>query len=88
MEAQAFSKYLPFPLYRGRLMAFDVGGLMGLEVQKLGVLGWRMEGALGKVKAWCAASEKPRVAVHQHGYNSWDVSYYLSEMLRLASVAH
>lgn len=26
MGAQSFSKYLPFPLYCGRLMAFDVGG--------------------------------------------------------------
>ncbi|KAK5931133.1 hypothetical protein CgunFtcFv8_027306 [Champsocephalus gunnari] len=34
MGAQSFSKYLPFPLYCGRLMAFDVGGL---EVQGVGM---------------------------------------------------
>lgn len=81
MEAQAFSKYLPFPLYCGRLMAFEVGGLMGLAGQKLGVLGWRMEGAQGKVKTRSAASEKP---ADLYGYNSWDMSYCSSE--RLASV--
>ncbi|TNN60707.1 hypothetical protein EYF80_029051 [Liparis tanakae] len=31
MGAQSFSKYLPFPLYCGRLMAFDVGGDGGWE---------------------------------------------------------
>lgn len=49
MGAQSFSKYLPFPLYCGRLMAFDVGGggWVGLEVHRLWVQGWRTGGAYG-----------------------------------------
>ena len=49
MGAQSFSKYLPFPLYCGRLMAFDVGagGLWRMEVQRLRVLGWRTGGVYG-----------------------------------------
>ena len=42
MGAQSFSKYLPFPLYCGRLMAFDVGG--GWRCR---VLGWRTGGVYG-----------------------------------------
>lgn len=43
MGAQSFSKYLPFPLYCRRLMAFDVGegvvegGGGGAEVQGVGI---------------------------------------------------
>ena len=41
MGAQSFSKYLPFPLYCGRLMAFDVGGGVmedgGAEAQGVGM---------------------------------------------------
>lgn len=45
MGAQSFSKYLPFPLYCGRLMAFDVcvcvgwwgGGGGGAEAQGVGM---------------------------------------------------
>lgn len=44
MGAQSFSKYLPFPLYCGRLMAFDV---RGLEVQGLRLSGWRAGGGSG-----------------------------------------
>lgn len=44
MGAQYFSKYLPFPLYCGRLMAFDVGGRLmesgGTEAQGVGMEGW------------------------------------------------
>lgn len=40
MGAQSFSKYLPFPLYCRRLMAFDVGeGGWKVEVQRFRVLG-------------------------------------------------
>lgn len=41
MGAQSFSKYLPFPLYCRRLMAFDVGEVGvrggGAEVQGVGM---------------------------------------------------
>lgn len=39
MGAQSFSKYLPFPLYCGRLMAFDVRGARGAGAQVVGMAG-------------------------------------------------